>query len=76
VARKLVTSYGISGEKLGDNAMIPAGEEAEASWTFDVDPAWNLQNTEIYALAIDSNGYVNNMNVCHIDGGDSGYDTK
>ena len=76
VARKLVTSYGISGEKLGDNAMIPAGEEAEASWTFDVDPAWNLQNTEIYALAIDSNGYVNNMNVCQIDGGDSGYDTK
>jgi hypothetical protein len=56
--------------------MIPAGEEAEGSWTFDVDPAWNLQNTEIYALAIDSNGYVNNMNVCQIDGGDSGYDTK
>lgn len=76
VARKLVTSYDVAGEKLGANSMIPDGEEAEASWTFDVDSSWNLQNTEIYALAIDSNGYVNNMNVCHIDGGDSGYDKK
>jgi hypothetical protein len=41
-----------------------------------VDKRWVLENTQIYALALDQNGYVNNMNVCAFDGGDSGYDLK
>jgi len=41
-----------------------------------VDESWNLDDTEIYALVQDMNGYINNMNVCAIDGGDSGYDLK
>lgn len=76
VARELVTSYGPSGEKLWENSNIPAGQEVRKTWTIDVDPAWNLEHTEIYAIALGADGFVNNMNVCHIDGGDSGYDLK
>lgn len=76
VARKLVTSYGPSGEKIWEISNIPAGQEARKTWTIDVDPDWNLEHTEIYAIALGADGFVNNMNVCHIDGGDSGYDLK
>lgn len=78
VVRKVVTSYGdtFTGEKLTDNGVIAAGEEKTKTWTVDIDSKWVLENTEIYALALDANGYVNNMNVCAIDGGDSGYELK
>lgn len=78
VVRKVVTSYSgrFTGEKLTDDGRISAGDEASRKWTIDVDSKWVLENTEIYALVLDKDGYVNNMNVCHIDGGDSGYDLK
>lgn len=78
VVRKVVTSYAgtFTGEKLTDDGIIAAGKEAARTWTFDLDSRWVLENTEIYALALDADGYVNNMNVCAIDGGDSGYDYK
>lgn len=78
VVRKVVTSYSgtFTGEKMTDDGMIASGEEASRIWNFDVDDRWNLEMMEIYALVLDSDGYVNNMNVCSIDGGDSGYDIK
>lgn len=78
VVRKVVTSYSgtFTGEKLTGDGKIAAGEEKSKSWTIDIDSKWVLENTEIYALVLDADGHVNNMNVCHIDGGDSGYDLK
>lgn len=70
VARRLVSAT-YKGDSLGE---IEAGTEAEKTWEFDTDAGWNLDNTSIYALAIDGNGRVNNMAVCAIRGGDSGYD--
>ena len=78
VVRQVVTSYTgtFTGEKLTDDGKIAAGTEVSKKWNVDVDRRWVLENTEIYALVLDADGYVNNMNVCHIDGGDSGYDLK
>lgn len=78
VVRKVVTSYTgtFTGEKLADSAQIEAGEEGTKTWTFDIDSDWVLENTQIYAIALDSYGRANNMNLCAIDGGDSGYDLK
>lgn len=78
VVRKVVTTYAgtFTGEKLTSDGKIAAGEEASKTWTVDVAQEWVLENTEIYALVLDSEGFVNNMNVCAIDGGDSGYDIK
>lgn len=78
VVRKVVTSYEktFTGEKLTDDGIVSAGETAEKQWNVELDDRWVLENTEIYALALDANGYVNNMNVCAINGGDSGFDIK
>lgn len=78
VVRKVVSSYSgtFTGEKITADGQIAAGEQASKTWTVAVDGAWDLEKTEIYALAIDRNGYVNNMNLCHIGGGDSGFDLK
>lgn len=78
VVRKVVTSYSgtFTGEKLTDDGRIASGDEKTGSWSVDIDSRWVLENTEIYALVLDADGYVNNMNVCRIDGGDSGYDLK
>ena len=78
VVRQVVTEYvgTVAGEKITPDGIIAAGDEAVKSWTVPVDKRWVLENTEIYAMAIDKDGYVNNMNVCAVDGGDSGYDLK
>ncbi len=74
VVRKVVTSYGktFSGEKITDNGIINTGEEESKSWTFGLED-WKLEDTEIYALVLGPDGYVNNMNVCAIDGGEADY---
>jgi hypothetical protein len=78
VVRQVVTQYAgtFAGEKITEDGRIASGDEAIKSWTISVDKRWVLENTQIYALALDQNGYVNNMNVCAFDGGDSGYDLK
>ena len=78
VVRHVVTSYAgtFTGEKLTADGVIASGDEKSKSWNVAVDSRWVLENTEIYALVLDADGHVNNMNVCHIDGGDSGYDLK
>lgn len=76
VVRKVVTGYEstFTGEKMSDSSVVKAEEEVSKTWTVDIPKEWVLENTEIYAIALDANGYANNMNVCAIDGGDSGYD--
>lgn len=78
VVREVVTTYGstFSGEKITEDGRIPAGAEASRTWTVQVDPRWKLEDTKIYALALDGKGYVNNMNICAMEGGNSGYDEK
>ncbi len=78
VVRQVVTSYKgrFTGERMTEDGIIAAGSEASAVWTVAIPSDWNLSNTEIYALVLDTEGYVNNMNVCPIDGGNSGYDME
>lgn len=78
VVRKVVTAYEktFTGEKMTESGEVAAGDEVEKSWTVDIAKEWVLENTQIYAIALDGSGHVNNMNVCAIDGGDSGYDMK
>jgi hypothetical protein len=53
------------GDRIGD---IKAGAEASKDYVFDFNQDWNEANTYVYALAIDSEGFVNNMNICSIKG--------
>ena len=76
VVRTVVTANAGQGEKMADDSVIAEGSEASKTWSVDIDRRWVLENTKVYALALDRNGHVNNMNVCAIDGGDSGYDLK
>ena len=62
VVRRILSS-GYRGDRMGD---IDSGSEASQSYEGDVDAAWNLENTYVYALAINAEGHVNNMNVCLI----------
>ena len=70
VERKLV-SRTVFGDALG---TVASGTEKIMEYSVDIDPAWNLGKTYVYALALDADGYVNNMQVCLLDGGDSGYE--
>ena len=51
-----------------DVYAFSAGEENINEYSVSCDSEWNLSNTYVYALAIDSAGYVNNMQVCRIEG--------
>jgi hypothetical protein len=55
---------------------VAADAEVSKEYVFDIDPAWNLDNTYIYVLSIDADGVVNNMNYCLLDGGESDYILK
>ena len=72
VTRKMV-SQTVYGDKLG---VVQASAEKTVNYSISVDADWNLANTYIYALAMDVNGYVNNMQVCLLDGGSAGYEYK
>lgn len=72
VLRQILTAT-YKGTDLG---TVEKGTEVERTFTVDVNPEWNLEETSVYALALDNYGYVNNMNLCKIDGGDSGYEMK
>ena len=72
VTRKMV-SQTVYGDKVG---KVQASEEKTMNYNVAVDADWNLANTYIYALAMDANGYVNNMQVCLLDGDSAGYEYK
>lgn len=73
VARLLAGSApnNYKGESLGE---IPAGTEKSKEFEIAVDAAWKLENTSVVALAIDAEGYVNNMTTCKIVDGEADYD--
>ena len=72
VVRQIVSSS-YRGDRLG---QVAADAEVSKEYVFDIDPAWNLDNTYIYVLSIDADGVVNNMNYCLLDGGESYYILK
>ncbi len=78
VVRQVVTEYAgtFAGEKLTDDGRISVGQEVSKTWKFALDSRWNPDNTEIYALVLDKDGHVNNMNVCPLVDGNSGYNLK
>lgn len=68
VVRKIV-SASYMGDRLGD---VEAGKEVTKSYEINMDSDWNPEETYVYALAIDADGTVNNVNVCKV-GGNSDY---
>lgn len=69
VARRIVGDN-VSGEKIG---KVLRDEEVTKTWEIPLEQSWNIDNLYIYALVIDENGTVNNMNTCLVKNGDSGY---
>lgn len=78
VVREVVTTYSgaFTGEKITPDGVIQAGKEAAHSWIVDLKKEWVLEKTSVYALVLDSEGYINNMNVCQLAGGNTDYDLK
>lgn len=60
-----IASASYMGDRLGD---IKAGEQSSKTYEIALDSSWNLDNTYIYALAIDHRGTVNNMCICPVNG--------
>lgn len=69
VARRIVGDN-VSGEKFG---KVLRDEEVTKSWEIPLEQSWNIDKLYIYALVIDEDGTVNNMNACLVKNGDSGY---
>ena len=65
VVRKML-SANVRGDNMGE---IAEGSEKSKTYTFEVDPSWNLANLSVAVLAIDKDGHVNNMAHCAVDGG-------
>lgn len=72
VVRKIVSSS-FRGDRVG---RLSYGEEMSKSYTIELSDGWNIENTYLYALAINEDGIVNNMNICSINGGNSPYIPK
>ena len=70
VVRKLL-STNVYGDSMG---RIAAENEKAKEYQVICDGSWNLSKTYVYALAIDKQGYVINMQVCLIEGGDAEYE--
>lgn len=72
VVRAMISSN-VRGDGLGE---VAAGTEAEKTYDFNVDPQWNLENLHVAVLAIDSDGHVNNMAQCAVNGGRMDYEYR
>lgn len=64
VVRKLLSKI-YEGDSVGS---LDAGEESIKNYSFTLESSWNIDNCSIYAIAIDHNGYVNNVAVCPLNG--------
>lgn len=71
VARALVSST-YKGDSLGE---IAADDESVKTYEIAADAVWNLENTSVYALAIDNDGFVDNMAACAFVNGNTDYAT-
>ena len=74
VVREIVSAT-YRGDRIG-NGTAAAGTEVEKTYDIEVDQAWNLENTYVYVIAIDANGYANYLNYCLLNGGVSDYKRK
>ena len=70
VVRRMLSST-VYGDVLG---MIAPGQERSKDYSLTCSPDWNKAKTYVYALVLDSEGLVNNMQVCQLDGGDVDYE--
>ena len=70
VVRKMLSAT-VYGDGMG---RIAPGAVKSRTYEVSLDAAWNLANTYVYALAIDADGYVNNMQVCLLNGGSADYE--
>ena len=70
VVRGMLSSD-VRGDALGK--VLP-GTQAEKTFTFNVDPEWNLENLSVAVLAIGKDGQVHNMAQCAVDGGRMDYE--
>lgn len=70
VKRQLLSKT-VYGDALG---TVESGAEKVVEYSVDIDPEWNLDKTYAYALALDADGYVNNMQTCLLDGGNADYE--
>ena len=61
VRRLLSDSY--RGDNLG---AVAAEQSVTKKYTFEMEEGWKSENAYIYALAIDSQGFVNNVGVCRV----------
>lgn len=64
VVRALLSSL-YEGDRVG---ALKSGEKKSLSYNFTLDSSWVAENCTLCALVIDSNGYVNNMAVCPLNG--------
>lgn len=70
VARRLV-SENWKGDNLGNTV---AGKEVSKKYEINVDEDWKLDDTSVFALAVDASGYVNDMAVCPLKNGKTDYE--
>lgn len=70
VVRNMLSST-IYGDVLG---KISIGQEKSREYSFECSSDWNKAKTYVYALALDSDGLINNMQVCPLDGGSVDYE--
>lgn len=70
VVRQMLSAT-VYGDSMG---RMVSGTEKTQEYVVDCSKDWNTAKTYVYALAIDSEGYVNNMQVCLIDGGNADYE--
>lgn len=69
-----VISKTYKGDRMdGASAVIEKGQEKTKIYEFKVNSDWKKENCYIYALALNSKGVSNNMNVCKLDSGESDY---
>ena len=72
VVRQMLSST-VYGDNLG---RVSVNDEATKEYEIAIDPSWDLSKTYVYALVMDENGHVNNMQVCLLDGGSAEYEYK
>lgn len=70
VVRKMLSAT-VYGDGLG---RLAAEYEKSKEYSVAVSEDWNISKTYVYALVLGPDGYVNNMQVCLLDGGSADYE--
>jgi hypothetical protein len=64
VVRTMLSSL-YEGDRIG---ALAAGESKSMQYDFTIDGEWKQEKCSICAVAIDGNGYVNNVALCPVNG--------